>query len=84
MNAGILVNSTRREIIYGVEPMVSEMTQEKIDKAIISFKNWKAPGSDKIPAEIIKYGGKRCNTIFLEYIRGVRKMNACQKDGMML
>jgi len=34
------------------------VTQEETYKAIISLKNWKAPGSDKILAELIMYDGK--------------------------
>jgi len=38
--------------------MISEMTEEETYKAIGSLKNWKSPGSDEIPGELINYGGK--------------------------
>lgn len=32
--------------------------REEIDRTIDNLKNWKAPGSDNVQAEVIKYGGK--------------------------
>jgi len=38
--------------------MISEVTKKETYKAIGNLKNWKSPGSDGIPGELIKYGGK--------------------------
>lgn len=38
--------------------MISELTEEETYKAIGSLKNWKSPGFDGIPGELIKYNGK--------------------------
>lgn len=38
--------------------MINELTEEETYKAIGNLKNWKSPGSDGIPGELIMYGGK--------------------------
>jgi hypothetical protein len=43
--------------------MVSEVTREEVNEAIKDLKNWKSPGSDEIPAELIKYGGKEMQNL---------------------
>jgi len=81
LNADIPTNSMRRENLYGVEPMVSEVTQEGVNKTIKSLKNWKSSESYKVPAELLNMVEKRFNTSFLGYVRRLEKMNACQKAG---
>jgi len=58
LNADSPDNTTIRETHYGAESMINELTEEETYKAIGNLKNWKSPGSDGIPGELIMYGGK--------------------------
>jgi len=51
-------NSIPRWDEQSAEPEVCEINLEKTKMAINSLKNWKAPGTDGIPAELLKYGGE--------------------------
>jgi len=54
----IPVNLLGKTIYQKAEPSISVTMQEEVDRAIDSLKNRKAPGSNSIQAEVIKYGGK--------------------------
>lgn len=56
----------RREKRYNTEPMISEVTEEEVYKAINTFKNWKSPGSDEVPSEFIKYSGKEMHSFMFK------------------
>lgn len=53
--------------------MVREVTQEEINKAIKSLKNWKSPGSYDAPAELIKYGGKEMQYLLFRIYQKIWK-----------
>lgn len=79
LNADSPDSITIRETHYEAEPMINELTEEETYKAIGNLKNWKSPGSDGIPDELIKYGGKEMHYFMLKYVRRYGKTNICQQ-----
>jgi hypothetical protein len=53
LNAEIPVNPIGNAQYQTAKPIISDITLEEIKIAINSLKNWKAPGSDDIPAAFI-------------------------------
>ncbi|KAL4142987.1 hypothetical protein QTP88_005369 [Uroleucon formosanum] len=57
LNTELPVDPIENAHYQTAEPMISDITLEEVKIAINSLKNWKAPSSDNIPAELIKCGG---------------------------
>jgi hypothetical protein len=52
------VHDVRQMDIYMTEPLVPEPSLVKVEIAIGKLKSYKSPGTDNIPAEMIKAGGE--------------------------
>jgi len=46
-----------------VKPYVENVSPKEIKTAMFSLKNWKASGTDDIPAELIKYDGEELHVV---------------------
>jgi len=58
LNSNIPAKPVGKTIYQKAEPSISDTMQEEVDRAIDSLKNWKAPGSDNIQAQVIKFDRK--------------------------
>ena len=52
------VSDVRQTEIHTVEPLVPEPSAFEVEKAIEKLKSHNSPGIDRIPAELIKAGGR--------------------------
>ena len=51
------------EVYLTAEPLVKELSQEEIEKAIWNFKTNKAPGEDNVIAELIKNASRELKEV---------------------
>jgi hypothetical protein len=52
------VRDVRQREIHTGEPLVLEPGPSEVELAIANLRKYKSPGSDQIPAELIKAGGE--------------------------
>jgi hypothetical protein len=78
------VHDVRQMDIHTAEPLVPEPSLVEVEIAIRKLRSYKSPGTDQIPAELVKAGLKhyilRCTNLFVLY--GIR-MN-CHSSGRNL
>jgi hypothetical protein len=51
------VNDVRQAEVHTAEPLVPEPSDFEVEMAIEKLKRHKSPGTDQIPADLIKAGG---------------------------
>jgi hypothetical protein len=52
------VSDVRQIEIHTAEPLVLDPSPFEVEIVIAKFKNYKSPGGDQIPAELIQAGGE--------------------------
>jgi hypothetical protein len=52
------VNDVRQAEIHTAEPLVPEPSDSEVEMAIEKIRRHKSPGTDQIPAQLIKAGGR--------------------------
>ena len=70
-------NDVSEEVLAGVvdnsDMEVTDVTREEVEKAVVKLKNGKAPGSDRIVAELLKNGGEAMVDWLTELVQEVWK-----------
>jgi hypothetical protein len=65
------VHDVRNMDIHTVEPLVPEPSLIEVEIPIRELKSYKSPGTDQIPAELIKAGGETVNSEIHKFICSV-------------
>jgi hypothetical protein len=53
------VSDVRQIEVHTAEPLVRGPSRLEVENAIAKLKNYKSPGCDQIPAELIRAGGEK-------------------------
>ena len=62
------ISNVRQTEIHTTEPLVPELSVFEVEMAIGKLKGCKSPGSDQIPAKLIKVGGRTIHSEIHELI----------------
>jgi hypothetical protein len=82
LDGTIPLDPVENKIFQKAEPLVKEISMEEVRATIRSLENWKAPGSDSIPSELIKYGGDDMYNFIYRICLRVWQEKRCQRTGM--
>jgi hypothetical protein len=81
------VHNIRQKDIHTAEPLVPEPSLVEVEIATGKLKSYKSPGTDQIPAELIKAGGETlCSEIhkFIFPIRNKEEMPQQWKESIVM
>jgi len=65
------VNDVGQTEIHTAEPLVLEPSAFEFEMAIEKLKRYKSPGTDQIPTEMIKAGGRIIHSEILQFINSI-------------
>jgi hypothetical protein len=65
------VNNVKQTEIHTAEPLVPEPSDSEVEMAIEKIKRHHSPGIDKIPAELIKAGGRTIRSEIHKFINSI-------------
>jgi len=71
------VNDVRETVIYTAEPLVPQSSAFEVQMAIEKLKRHTSPGTDQIPAEFIKAGGRTIQSEIHKLINSIRIRKNC-------
>jgi hypothetical protein len=71
----------RQEEIHTAEPMVPEQSAFEVELAIEKLKSHKSPGTDQIPAELIKADGRTIRCAIHKLIISICNKEELLKNG---
>jgi hypothetical protein len=75
------VNDVRETIKHIAEPLVPQPSAFEVEMAIKKLKRHKSPGTDQIPAEFIKAGGRTTQSEIHKLINSIPIRRNCLKSG---
>lgn len=78
LNTTIPNNPIPYTTFQGAKLFINNITQDKVNVALMGLRNWKAPEFENIPLELQKYGKKNFSTQSLDYMIKFGQKNGYQ------
>jgi hypothetical protein len=76
------VSDVRQIKIHTAEPVVLVPSPSEVEIAIAKFKNYKSPGSDQIPAEVMQAGGETIKSEINKLINSIWSKEELPEEGV--